>query len=542
MKVFKLRILFTLILLVAVTLLVNGADKNIPGFVVKNNFTQLLVDNQPFLILGGETGNSAASDISEMNTWWPKIKNMNLNTILVPVYWELTEPVEGKFDFSLVDNMLKQARNHDIKLVLLWFGSWKNSMSCYAPAWVKRDDKRFPRTLDRNGQAAEILSAFSNQTLNADMKAFKALMAYLKTTDSEDRTVIMVQVENEIGQLPEARDYSAAANKAFRMDVPSQLIDYLKKNKSVLLPHIKDVWAKNGYRENGNWEAVFGKGLVTDEIFTAWHYAVFADKVAQAGKAAYNLPMFVNCALNRPHVDPGKYPSGGPLPHLINIWQAAAPNIDMLSPDIYHGDFRHWCQLYDVLGNPVFIPEIKLEEQNASQVFYVIGRHKSLGFSPFSIESAPDGVNNSLKKSYQIIDDLSEMILADPTKTNGVYLDKEHKTDTIEIGDYQIVVSHVFTLPWSDGAKAETWTQAGCIIIETQPGEFWIGGTSVVCTFRNIKKPALTTGLLSVDACKKDGNGWMYKRLNGDQTHQGRHMRISSGEWEIQRIRLYNYK
>ena len=213
----------------AVTLLVNGADKNIPGFVVKSNSTQLLVDNQPFLILGGETGNSAASDISEMNTWWPKIKNMNLNTVLVPVYWELTEPTEGKFDFSLVDNMLKQARNHDIKLVLLWFGSWKNSMSCYAPAWVKLDDKRFPRTLDRNGNPAEILSAFSNQTLNADMKAFKALMAYLKTTDSEDRTVIMVQVENEIGQLPEARDYSAAANKAFRMDVPSQLIDYLKK-------------------------------------------------------------------------------------------------------------------------------------------------------------------------------------------------------------------------------------------------------------------------------------------------------------------------
>ena len=134
------------------------------------------------------------------------------------------------------------------------------------------------------------------------------------------------------------------------------------------------------------------------------------------------------------------------------------------------------------------------------------------------------------------------MILADPTKTNGVYLDKEHKTDTIEIGDYQIIVSHVFTLPWGDGAKAETWTQAGCIIIENQPGEFWIGGTSVVCTFRNIKKTALTTGLLSVDACKKDGNSWIYKRLNGDQTHQGRHMRISSGEWEIQRIRLYDYK
>ena len=172
----------------------------------------------------------------------------------------------------------------------------------------------------------------------------------------------------------------------------------------------------------------------------------------------------------------------------------------------------------------------------------MIGRHKSLGFSPFSIESASDEIGGALKKSYKIIDDLSEMILADPTKTNGVYLDKEHKTDTIEIGDYQIVVSHVFTLPWSDGAKAETWTQAGCIIIETQPGEFWIGGTSVVCTFRNIKKPALTTGLLSVDACKKDGNGWMYKRLNGDQTHQGRHMRISSGEWEIQRIRLYDYK
>jgi hypothetical protein len=252
--------------------------------------------------------------------------------------------------------------------------------------------------------------------------------------------------------------------------------------------------------------------------------------------------MYVNCALNRPNYKPGQYPSGGPLPHLMNIWQAAAPHIDMLSPDIYHGDFRDWLAMYDKLNNPIFVPEIRMEPDNAAQVFYVMGRHKSLGFCPFSIEFANESEATAISKSYKVLDDLSDLLLANRSKSDGVYLDKKQVSDTLTIGNYQIDVSHVYTLPWNDGAKTEKWTPAGCVIIQTAPNEFWIGGTSVTCTFKNIKDSSFTTGILSADIVIKQGNDWKYVRINGDQTHQGRHMRIGSDEWQIQRIRLYNYK
>jgi len=533
---------FRLLLSLWTILIISGvfAQKTPEIIKGKQGDFQLIVNGKPFLMLGGELGNSATSDKEEMKTLWPKLAKMHLNTVLAPVYWELLEPTEGKYDFSLVDVMISQARESKLKLVFLWFGTWKNSMSCYTPEWVKKDYNRFPRTLDRAGKSSEIVSALSEQALNADVKVFSALLAHIKAVDAENQTVVMVQVENEIGQLPEARDYSVAANKAFQADVPRKLLDYLAKNKSILLPQVKELWAKNGNKLSGNWETVFGKSLASDELFTAWNYAVYADKVALAGKAAYNLPMYVNCALNRPNVDPGKYPSGGPLPHLLNVWQAAAPHIDMLSPDVYHGDFRNWCAQYDKLNNPVFMPEIKMEPENAAQVFYVLGRHKALGYCPFSIESADD--KYPLRKSYEVLGNLSDLILYNRTKTNGVYLDKEFKSDTILFGDYQLVISHVCTLPWSDGAKEEKWTPAGCIVIQTAPGEFWIGGTAVACKFRNVKNTELTTGILSADICTKNENGWNFKRLNGDETHQGRHMRISSNDWQIQRVRLYDYK
>jgi len=530
-------------LLVAIFIISGVFAQKTPEIIKgKQGDFQLLVNGKPFLLLGGELSNSATSDVEEMKSYWTKLHEMHLNTVLAPVYWELLEPAEGRFDFTLVDAMISQARENNLKLVFLWFGTWKNSMSCYTPEWIKKDFKRFPRTVDKAGKPSEIVSAFSPDALVADTKAFKALLEHLKTIDGEQQTVVMIQVENEMGQLPEARDYSTSANNAFQAEVPRKLLDYMTKNKSILLPQLKELWAKNGNKTAGNWETVFGKSLATDELFTAWNYAVYADKVAEAGKSAYNLPMYVNCALNRPTIDPGKYPSGGPLPHLLNVWQAAAPHIDMLSPDVYHGDFRNWCAQYDKLNNPVFMPEIKMEPENVAQVFYVLGRHKGLGYCPFAIETASKDEKEPLTKSYKVLGDLSELLLANRTQSNGVYLDKEHKADTLLVGDYQVIIAHVCTLPWTDGAKSEKWTPAGCIIIETAPSEFWIGGTSVVCTFKNIKNNDLTTGILSADIAFKTDADWHFIRQNGDQTHQGRHMRIGSGEWQIQRIRLYDYK
>ena len=319
-----LRFALSLFCLFWLAALSGYAQSTLPRLVKTGPSTQLIVDGKPYFVLGGELGNSAASSTAYMQPVWPKLKAMHLNTAIAPVYWELMEPQEGKFDFALVDDLLRDARKHQMKLVLLWFGAWKNSMSCYAPGWVKTDTKRFPRVQDDQGVAQEIMTPFELRNLEADRKAFVQLMQHLKATDGQ-HTVITVQVENEIGMLPTARSYDAQANAAFRQPVPAALLTYLQREKKNLKPEFAAIWQRQRARTKGTWEEVFGKSLATDEIFMAWFFATYTNAVAAAGKAVYPLPMYVNAALNRPGVAPGKYPSAGPLPHVMDVWLAGAP-------------------------------------------------------------------------------------------------------------------------------------------------------------------------------------------------------------------------
>lgn len=261
----------------------------LPHLEKRGNATQLLLEGKPFLVLGGELNNSSSSSLVYMTRVWPRLAAMHLNTVLAPVSWELIEPEEGKFNFSIVDGLIDGARGNKLRLVFLWFGSWKNTYSSYAPEWVKKNIDRFPRVQTSDGRGTERLSPFSEDNQNADAQAFRALMRHLKQKDGEAHTVMMMQVENEVGVIAEARDHSAA--------------------------------------------------------------------VAAAGKAEYPLPMFVNAALIRPNYQPGQYNSGGPLPHSLDLWRAAAPAIDFFSPDIYFDNFAEWSQKYQRAANPLFVPE-----------------------------------------------------------------------------------------------------------------------------------------------------------------------------------------
>ena len=287
-----------------------------PRLVRQGSATQLVVQGRPMLLIGGELGNSSASGAAYMAPHWAKLRAMHLNTLLAPVSWELIEPREGSFDFSSVDSLIADARKHDLKLVFLWFGAWKNSMSTYVPAWVKRNQERFPRAQLPNGQGVEILSAFAPETLRADQRAFAALLAHIAQVDGKQNSVLMVQVENEIGMLPVARDYGPLAEARFREKVPRELVDYLVAHRAALVPEMKRLWEEHGAKTDGSWTELFGPGDASAEIFTAWYYARFADALAASGKAAYPLPMYVNVALNRPGRIPGEYPSGGPPPCL----------------------------------------------------------------------------------------------------------------------------------------------------------------------------------------------------------------------------------
>ncbi|MFC0517327.1 DUF5597 domain-containing protein [Mucilaginibacter angelicae] len=537
-------LIFVFCCLMTFKLKAQSALQAIPHIQYYGSNAELLVDGAPYLMTGGELGNSSASSRAYMNPIWPKLQKMHLNTVIAPVYWELLEPQEGRFNFTLIDDLVKSARQYHMKLVLLWFGTWKNSMSCYAPGWVKTNQKRFPRVANNAGGPEEIITPFSKDALLADIKAFSSLMRHVKETDSKLHTVVMVQVENEIGMLPDARDHSTLADEAFNQPVPARLISYLNLHKDRLVPEMQKIWQEGGNKTSGNWEAVFGKSLAADELFMAWYFAGYANAVAKAGKAVYPLPMYVNAALNAPGKKPGQYPSAGPLPHLIDIWKAAAPDIDLLSPDFYNPNFKYWNDRYTRPDNALFIPEHRFEDGVDAKAFYAIGHYKALGFSPFSIETANQTAGEPLAQSYNIIQQLSGEISKAKRKgtMEGVLLSKDADTVRLQMGDYILTVSHDLTLGWSPKAKDANWPLTGCIIIALTKDEFYVGGTGLVISFKPVKDGA-RAGILQVDEGVFVNGKWQAgRRLNGDEDHQGRHLRIPVGEYGIQRIKLYNYK
>jgi beta-galactosidase GanA len=364
-----------------------GGDSGRPHLETRHGTRQLVVDGKPFLMLAGELHNSSATSRAYMEAIWPALARRNLNTVLATVEWDLIEPQEGLFDFTTVDQMIQDARQNRLKLVLLWFGSWKNGESSYQPLWVKTDAQRFPWVKDHTGRTLNILSTFGNANRDADARAYSALMRHIREVDGKEHTVLMMQVENEVGVLGDSRDHIAAANEAFSKPVPADLMAYLTQHKETLAPELRAVWAANGSKTSGTWEQVFGPGRadsvlpateggrdtagresrwLVDQVFMAWRYSMYVSQVAAAGKSQYDIPMYCNTWLEGAnHPPPGQFPSGGPEPEVQDIWRFGAPKIDLLAPDLYVPAFAETCELFMRNGNPLFIPEAGANPSNA---------------------------------------------------------------------------------------------------------------------------------------------------------------------------------
>jgi len=524
------------------------------------------VDGKPFIMLSGELHNSSASSSEYMKPIWKKLAAMNLNTVIGTVSWELLEPQEGKFDFTLVDDQIRQARAHNMRLVLIWFATWKNAVASYIPMWVKTDLKRFPRVQSKDGIGQEELTPLGAESLAADAKAYRALMRHIRAFDPQ-HTVIMMQVQNETGKLHDSRDRSPLAEAAWNQPVPSALMNYLSENKAKLAPELTKVWGANGFKTSGTWPEIFGSAPEADEIFMAWYIARYVGKVTEAGKAELPIPMYANAWLVQGSPI-GRYPSGGPNPQVHDIWRAAAPQLDLLAPDIYVPDFKGTCANFTRNGNPLFIPEARASVPN---LIWAIGRHAALGYSPFGIENLPE--DTPLGPAYKALAGMIPVLTkyqADGKVTAVVQDAADQRTQEISFGGYKLTFAlsaggrgmpQAQTAQPAAGGRGMPQAQgqtaqpaAGgrgmpqqnlgfALIINTAPDEFLLAGQGFSLTFAPDTPGLKIAGIGTIDEGRYEKGVWIPgRRINGDENGGGTRMQMRGQGIGMQKIKLYRYE
>ena len=478
----------------------------------------LYVHDRPFFCRSGEIHNSNASDLTfTKEKLWPALRGLHMNSVIVPVYWELIEAVEGTYDFSTVEQLIGQAREENLKLIFLWFGLWKNAESMYVPGWMKKDTDRYFRAEKVTGEKLTTISPLCEAAVEKDRLAFTALMRRIREIDGQENTVITIQVENEIGLLGTGRDYSETADKAFFGPVPEMIADVAGKT--------------------GTWKEVYGDEA--EESFMAWAFASAVEKIASSGKAEYDLPCYTNAWLRQSPWYPGSYPSGGPVAEVHPIWKAAAPSLFALGPDVYVPYCADVMDQYTTPENPLFIPEIRKDAVAASYALYASGRHNAICFSPFGIEDLaldPDqldkppmevmialnidpsafditGSKDCLSATYDMLEQVEPLYLK--------YRGTEHLKACVRHGEYDFSAFLRFTdydLAVSYGPRMSGKPLGAAYVIELEENKFLIIGLN--CSVNFHVKPGVNkkVDMLRMEEGKIRNGKWIPGRvLNGDE-------------------------
>jgi hypothetical protein len=514
-----------------------ASAKPVPAIVEKNGHFALMVDGEPYLMLGVQANNSSAWP-DYLDKVWPAAETLHANTVELPIYWEQFEPTPGHFDFSNVDLILKQARERHLRLVLLWFGTWKNGSSHYTPEWIKLDQAKYPFVVNKDGQTIDSPSTFSPARLQADKSAFRTLMHHLKEADAQ-RTVLMVQVENEAGVWGGIRDYSPEAEKAFAAQVPQKLVAGVGK-------------------QPGNWKQVFGDDA--DETFQAWCIATYIEEVAAAGKAEYALPLYVNAALRDPF-HPGKapsYESGAPTDNNIDLWKIAAPSISVIAPDIYMPEYAKYgksIELYKRKNNPLLIPETGNQPVYAHYVYEAIGQG-AIGWAPFGLDlsrysnqtEGPDAMEaNALKPfapQYELLAPIARKLAKGNLegKVQGASEDPENHSQALSFERWQAVIT--YGMPsfgnWMQ-PKGNSPSDGGVVILELGPDEFLVAGHHARVDFTPTYAPGKKRLWLKVEEGSYNAAGkWKTARVwNGDQTDYG--LNLKADENVLLKVRMTTF-
>lgn len=490
----------------------------IPEIRTDRGIPTLYVKGEPFLALAGEIHNSSASSLAYMEEKiWPNLEGMNLNTLIVPLYWELTEPEEGNYDFSLLDGLIAQAREHQMHLVFLWFGLWKNSESMYVPAWMKKDTETYFRSRKINGEAIPTISPLCEAAVAKDAAAFAAVMAHIREVDEEESTVVAMQVENEIGLLETSCDYSSLAKEKFEQEIP----DILSAE----------------YKKKGTWKQVFGTDA--EEAFMAYAFANAVEQITAAGQKEYPIPCYANAWLRQYPWYAGSYPSGGPIKEMHRIWKLAAPSLFTLAPDIYVPYVAEVMDEYGYEGNPLFVPEVRKDAVTASYCMYAFGKKNAICYSPFGIEELAlspeeidkppmevmaalnidpsafetEGSKEYLGKTYELITQLKPLYLKHRGTEHFACYVRQSETDYgtfFRFKEYDLQVSYAPKIPGKPLASG--W------IFELEGNRFLAVG--MMCTLTFLPKPGENRKVdyLSIEEGEiKDGEWQRGRILNGDE-------------------------
>jgi hypothetical protein len=445
---------------------------------------------------------------------------LHANTVEAPVYWEQFEAQPGKFDYSNVDALIEGARAHNLHLVVLWFGTWKNGNMHYVPSWVKSDTVRFPRVIREDGEPIDVLSPLGKNTLEADKAAFTALTRHLKQMDGEQHTILMIQVENESGNIGSVRDYSEDANKRFAGQVPADLLAAAGKKA-------------------GTWEQVFGSEA--DETFQAYYQAKYVNEIAAAGKREFDIPFYINVWMAYPVAElaqrqipqPGiGYPSGGAVQKMVGLWRKLAPSVDMIGPDIYTDDsgvYRETVAAYHRADNPLWIPETGRSDAYAKFLFYALG-DGAIGFSPFGVDQTGwnitgDETWTAHARNFSIIGPMNREIaqLEFEGKVKTAVEEPGQATQELDFGDWKATVA--FGFPQHDGRRAPGTKDAhgAALVAQTGPDEFLVTGVDASVIFHLPGKlPWMHSQFVTVEQGTYEDGVWRPARLwNGDETDRG---------------------